>query len=41
MFWDASVIASIVLVALMVGGTVYGVIFVRKAMKRDAEKYDG
>lgn len=40
MFWDSSVIASIVLVALMVGGTVYGTIFVRNAMKRDAKNND-
>lgn len=40
MYLDVSVIASIVLVALMVGGTIYGAIFVRKAMKRDSENHD-
>ncbi|WP_276195506.1 hypothetical protein [Halomonas halocynthiae] len=40
MYLDISVIASIVLVALMVGGTVFGTIFVRGAMKRDAKNSD-
>lgn len=40
MYWDPSVIVSIVLVILMVGGTVLGTIFIRNAMKRDAKKHD-
>lgn len=40
MFWDSSVIASIILVVLMIGGSIYGTIFIRNAMKRDAEKHD-
>lgn len=40
MFWDSSVIASIILVVLMVGGSIFGTIFVRNAMKRDAENHD-
>lgn len=40
MFWDSSVIASIILVVLMIGGSIYGTIFICNAMKRDAEKHD-
>jgi hypothetical protein len=40
MYLDTSVIVSIILVILMVGGSIYAAIFVRNAMKRDAKKRD-
>lgn len=38
MYMDASVIAGIVLVAIMIGASIYGAVLIRRAIKRDAER---